>query len=183
MSGKGNKGRRGSNGSAGVGKICFIAASGMRTMWGVSNRLDDTEYPKVLIGTTDLPNHHVDGVNYVGGAQYGYEYSDPTVDSGSVSVYEPITDTKLINEFETHFGVSRNEPGLSLVIPAVSDEITPTSIMDAVLREYFWAIIRNKLIVEVTHEDGTITILKPETLAAHLASYMFKIKTSRKKLN
>ena len=40
--------------------------------------------------------------------------------------------------------------GLSLVIPAVSDEITPTSIMDAVLREYFWAIIRNKLIVEVT---------------------------------
>ena len=28
---------------------------------------------------------------------------------GSVTVYEPITDTKLINEFETHFGVNRNE--------------------------------------------------------------------------
>ena len=55
--------------------------------------------------------------------------------------------------------------------------------MDAVLREYFWAIIRNKLIVEVTHEDGTITILKPETLAAHLASYSVQDKNFAKKLN
>ena len=52
---------------------------------GFSNGLDD-EYPKVLIGTTDLPNHHVDGVNYVGGAQYGYEYRDPTVDRLSYSL-------------------------------------------------------------------------------------------------
>jgi hypothetical protein len=172
-SGKGNKGRGGSNGSAGVGKICFIAASGMRTMWGVSNRLDDTQFPKVLIGTTDLPNHHVDGISYIGGAQYGQSFTDPTseINSGSDPSYEPIIDTKDINEFEKQFGINRNEPGLSIVIPAVTEEITPSSIIAAVLREYFWAIINQNLVVEVTHEDGTVTALRSETLAEQLKVY------------
>ena len=66
---------------------------------------------------------------------------------------KPIIDTKEINEFEKQFGIDRNEP-LSVVIPAVTAEITPVSLIAAVLREYFWAIVNQKLIVEVTHEDG-----------------------------
>ena len=70
-SGKGNKGTGGTNGSAGVGKICFIAASGIKTMFAVSKRLGDEIYPKVLLGTTILPSHDINGVSYRGSGQFG----------------------------------------------------------------------------------------------------------------
>ena len=164
-SGNGNKGKRGSNGSAGVGKICFIAASGMRTMWGISKRLNDEVYPKVLIGTTDLPVHHVDGVSFKGGAQYGVEFENPETNNTS---FEPITDVKEIREFESCFGTDRDEPGLSVIIPAVSEEITTETIASAVLKQYFWAIINQKLVVEIISENGDVTVLNPETLAHNL---------------
>jgi hypothetical protein len=166
-SGKGNKGTGGSNGSAGVGKICFIAASQMRTMWAVSKRLNDDETPKVLIGTTDLPYHHVGDVSYKGGAQFGTEFTNPETDQIS---FEPITNEDKIEEFENSFGVVRNDPGLSVIVPAVVDEITSETIKAAVLKQYFWAIINRKLIVEITADDGEISTLDPSTITEHLIS-------------
>ena len=165
-SGKGNKGKGGSNGSAGVGKICFIAASKMRTMWAVSKRLNDSNIPKILIGTTNLPHHHVGGVSYIGDAQYGVEYENPET---GVLAYDPITDIKVIERFETSFDVDRREPGLSVIVPAVTDEITIASLKAAVLKQYFWAIINQNLVVEFSEEDGTTTILEPNTISDHLA--------------
>lgn len=164
-SGKGNKGRKGSNGSAGVGKICFISASGMRTMWGLSKRLNDEVYPKILIGTTDLPVHHVDAVSYKGGAQYGVEFQNPETNQTSL---QPITDDDEICKFESCFGADRVEPGLSVIIPAVSEEITPKTLVSAVLKQYFWAIINEKLVVEIVSENGEISVLEPSSLAHHL---------------
>ena len=166
-SGKGNKGTGGSNGSAGVGKICFISASSMRTMWAVSKRLNDDLNPKVLIGTTDLPYHHVGDISYKGGAQYGTEFNNPETDQVT---FEPITNEERIIAFEQSFGVARNDPGLSVIVPAVVDEITPETIKSAVLKQYFWAIINEKLIVEVINDEGEISTLDQATIKEQIVS-------------
>ena len=159
-SGHGNKGK-GTLGNAGVGKITFTAASGMRTMWAVSKRLNEKLEPKVLLGYTDLPYHHVKGQSYLGYARYGIEEELPSGEK----VLNPIVEQQSIDLFESAFGIDRNVPGLSIIIPAISDEFSPPAIILAILEHYFWAIINKKLIVDVVSDEGATTTLD----AAHIA--------------
>lgn len=159
-SGHGNKGK-GTLGNAGVGKITFTAASEMRTMWAVSNRLNDDIDPTILIGYTDLPYHHVNGQSYLGYARYGIEEGTP---SGGKAL-NPIIAPQKINIFKEMFSLSRDEPGLSIIIPAISQEFTQQAIIEAVLEHYFWAIINKKLVVEVVGDDGDTVVLEPNTIA------------------
>jgi len=166
MSGIGTKGK-GTLGNAGVGKIVFTAASEMRTMWAVSNRLNEKFDPTVLIGYTDLPYHHVNGQSYLGYARYGLEEDLP---SGKKAL-NPIVEQQQINEFIDVFSLTRNEPGLSLIIPAVSQEFTQSAIVEAILEHYFLAIINKKLVVEVVADDGVVEVLEPSTLASALQKH------------
>ena len=118
-SGKGNKGTGGTNGSAGIGKICFIIASTINTMYAVSRRLGDETYPKVLLGTTILPSHHINGVSYRGSGQFGTEVMNP--ETGQ-ETFEPIIDSKYIGEFESCFDITRDN--LQVLSYCVSEEVT-----------------------------------------------------------
>ena len=164
-SGHGNKGK-GTLGNAGVGKVTFTAASEMRTMWAMSNRLDDEIDRMVLIGYTDLPYHHVDGQSYLGYARYGVEEYLPHNDK---KVLSPITDSKTIQLFEETFGIERKEPGTSIVIPAISTEFNQKNIIDAVMEHYFWAIINKTLVVEIVSDDGSLILLEHATVTTLMA--------------
>lgn len=165
-SGHGKKGKGGTLGNAGVGKIAFTAASAMRTMWAISTRLNDDLDPKILLGYTDLPYHHVEGQSYLGYARYGVEEQRP--DTLEKCRY-PITQEIAISRFENAFGITRNEPGLSLIIPAVSEDFTSQSLVATILEHYFWAIINKKLIVEVIDEAGETLTLDPDHIGTAMS--------------
>jgi len=162
--GFGNKGTKGSNGSAGIGKICFIAASKMSTMWGLSKRVDE-KIPKILLGNIAGPYHHVKKQSYLGYARYADVYIDPETEKQKV---DPITNESQIKKFEDCFDAKREETGLTVIVPAITDDFSSEAILHAVMKDYFWAIINNKLEVQIFDENGDQRTLSSENLDSQL---------------
>ena len=162
--GFGNKGTKGSNGSAGIGKICFIAASKMSTMWGLSKRVDE-KIPKILLGNIAGPYHHVKKQSYLGYARYADVYIDPETEKQKV---DPITNEGQIKKFEDCFDAKREETGLTVIVPAITDDFSSEAILHAVMKDYFWAIINNKLEVQIFDENGDRRTLSSENLDSQL---------------
>ena len=150
-------------GSKGVGKVTFLAASHARAVFGLTCRHDDAR--TLLFGTAVLHTHRHDGIHYDGDAWFGRADADCA---------RPIEDTDTIDNFRDDFNLARQfgEPGFSIVIPWLDineeDGVTSDRLIDAVLRDHAWPILQNKLVVEVVAPDGATTTID----AAHFLSVL-----------
>lgn len=144
--GRSNKGEI-DRGRWGLGKAVFTVASRIRTIFGITRRVDDQR--ALLLGQSVLKTHVLSG-----------ERIDPY---GFFARFEkrnglplPIEDPILLDRFADDFGVHRIEPGLSIVVPYFrDDELSLERITTSVVQQYFYPILRGDLIVDVV--DGVRT--------------------------
>lgn len=142
-------------GSKGVGKVTFMAASTARALFGLTYRSDD--FRTLLFGTAVLQTHRLDGVDYDGDAWFGrlneQHVAQPIEGLANEHVHA------FVNDF--HLAREPSESGFSIVVPWLDDDeetgVTPDRVIDAVLREHAWPILNNRLAVEVVRDDGSTT--------------------------
>jgi hypothetical protein len=105
----------------------------------------------LLMGQTTVRYHVVADKKYAPDVMFGVPTSDDFV--------LPVTDPSVINEFCNDFRLQRNrEPGLSVVVPYAHDDITPDAIAKAVAHEYFFPILKSKLIVKIESQERSLTL-------------------------
>lgn len=139
----------------GLGKTVFPASSRINTFWGLTVRKSDQR--KMLMGQSILRihNRNDDMKTECGYRPYGVfgNYKDDTYFAG------PVESETRITEFESLFRLERKEkPGLSLVIPFCSEEITIDHLAYSVIEQYFYPILEGRLEVEVSFEDEAIQL-------------------------
>ena len=131
----------------GLGKAVFTVSSRIRAIFGLTRRFDDGR--SLLLGQAVLKTH-------VLGAQRIYPYGFFARFEKRSGLPLPIDDPMLLERFADDFGVSRAEPGLSIVVPYYrDDELSLERIVTSVVQQYFYPILRGDLVVEVA--DGTRT--------------------------
>jgi len=151
-------------GSWGVGKFTFPMASQINSLFALTIRQDQSEPGGVgplLVGQCFLNNHQIDGVVY---PPHGW-WSD-RVGSGVETFPVPFTgNNEHLASFAADFGLARtSEPGLSVVVPHVHDEMSRQSILKSVLRNYSASILLGQLQVTVNEVGGESTLLTAENL-------------------
>jgi hypothetical protein len=129
------------NGSHGVGKAAFAAASELRAFFALTVREEDAPTAHLMGHAALAREHDVSGKSYV---PYGYfTPSPPGTEQRSCD------DAGIIARFSAATGlVRRNEPGLSIVIPAISDEIRSDELAKIISSHFFLPILEGKLVVE-----------------------------------
>lgn len=139
----------------GIGKYVFPRSSKVNSFFGLTVRKDDGR--KMLMGQAVLKTHACNGNHYKPDGGFGQLDGDLLL---------PIEDSQLIDQFCSTFSISRrNEPGLSIVVPWLDAEITRESLLEAVIRGYFFPILEGKLTVTVETPDNAIEI-NESTIAA-----------------
>jgi hypothetical protein len=141
--GRSNKGEI-DRGRWGLGKAVFTVASRIRTVFGITRRVDDDR--SLLLGQSVLKTHVLNGARI-------YPY-------GFFARYErrnglplPIEDPMLLERFADDFRVTRRDPGLSIIVPYYrDDELSLDRIVASVVQQYFYPILRGDLVVDVV--DG-----------------------------
>ncbi len=151
-SGKGELDR----GRWGLGKAVFSVSSRIRTMFGLTLRADDGL--RLLVGQSVLRTHILGGRRR---APYGFFASVGRDDfPGAVDAAAPI------DRFIADFGLSRTEPGLSIVVPFHrEDDLKFEHIIGSVIRQYFYPITRGDLVVTV-EENGIVETISSRTIDA-----------------
>jgi hypothetical protein len=142
--GKGEEDR----GRWGVGKYVFPRSSRANSFFGFTVR--NTDGKRLLMGQAVLKTHCCDGTYFKPDGIFGQL-------DGQLPL--PLDDKKLIDRFRSAFSISRDlEPGLSIVIPWIDPEITKETLLDAVIRGYFFPILEGKLVVTVEADDEVLEI-------------------------
>lgn len=149
ISGKGD----GARGRHGVGRLVFMFASRARAMFGLTIRAVEGSARQLLMGTAVLRNHRVEGVPYLPDGWFGVS------DDSQPGLVLPVSDPNVIERFREDFGLTRTtEPGLSIVVPWLSDEVDFNGAVDAVLSEYFYPVLSRRLSVEVIMGDRRVLV-------------------------
>lgn len=137
LSHKGGK----SGGRWGLGKLVYSSSSMLNSFFGLTVREGDST-PKVM-GQTVLAYH-----TYQGNRFPAHTFFAKKVQPGNIAA--PIDDNQFTDEFVTQFGLTRNlEPGLSIVIPFPSREITADAMIQAGIENYFYPILTGQLILDI----------------------------------
>lgn len=141
----------------GLGKTVFPASSRINTFWGLTVRKSDQR--KMLMGQSILRIHNRDDhkKEICGYRPYGMfgNYKDQTYFA------VPVEDAGETSKFEMLFRLERiNQPGLSLVIPFCSEEITINHLAYSVIEQYFYPVLEGRLEVEILEEDSLIHLEK-----------------------
>ncbi len=138
-SGKGEKDR----GRWGIGKYVFPRSSRINAFFALTVRNDDAK--RFLMGQAVMKSHAVGSHYYTPDGDYGEESTDGLV--------VPTSNAGILNRFCRDFSISRtNEPGLSVVIPWVYEEITRETLLQAVIKGYFFPILCGGLVVVISKE-------------------------------
>lgn len=146
-SGKENEAR----GRWGVGKFVFPMSSEAHAIWGLTIR--ETDSTPLLMGRAVLRTHDCDNRSWHPDGHWGERRNPDT------NLTSPVRDPQLIARFRTTFGLERTtEPGLSVVIPWVIEDITTDAIKEAVIAEYFLPLLRDELVVHLTTDGVQETI-------------------------
>jgi hypothetical protein len=147
----------GSRGRHGVGRLVFMFASRIRSIFGLTRRGDGDE---LLMGTSVLRNHWLNQKPFLPDGWFGIRSAeDPRLTLPVQS------DSGFLAEFKTDFGISRGDQnGLSVVVPWLNDDVTVPEIVKAVLIGYFHPILRRKLTVEVVDETGSLLVINADTI-------------------
>lgn len=84
----------------------------------------------------------------------------------------PVENDPLLDAFAGDFRLTRvNEAGLSVVVPYVDQTITPESVVEAIVRGYFYPILRGELVVEVAADGwGQPLLIDASTLSNVVSS-------------
>jgi hypothetical protein len=150
-----------SRGRHGVGRLVFMFASRVRSMFGFTRRRDIGDSSSLLMGTAVLRNHRLQGRPYLPDAWFGI------ADSRNSNLTLPIEDSGFIDEFCQGFGLARREEtGLSVVVPWLDTEVTAQAVTEAVLSGYFHPVLSGKLVVEIASEEGREQSISAETIDA-----------------
>ncbi len=153
----------------GLGKTVFPASSQIHAFWGLTVRKSDSR--KMLMGQCILRHHNRedDKKEESGFKPYGMFGNYKGTDCFAL----PVEELSILNNFETNFNLQRgNQPGLSLIIPFVTEEITIDHLAYSVIEQYFYPILEGRLEIEITEEDNSI-LLNKDSLLNSLASINF----------
>ena len=141
----------------GLGKAVFTVSSRIRTIFGLTRRADDDR--TLLLGQSVLKTHVLEGERV-----YPYGFFAKFEKRNGLPL--PIEDPILLDRFADDFGVNRVEPGLSIVVPYFrDDELSMPRVMESVVRQYFYPILRGDLVVEVV-EGAQVRRIAADTLDA-----------------
>lgn len=169
----------------GLGKLVFSSASRARVFLGLTIRNDDAE--PLLMGQAVLTHHKMpDGSRLDSHAFYAVRGK-----LRDEMFQVPERSPREIQLFKALFGLARaDEPGLSIVVPALYDNIISLErIAQGVLRNYFFPILFGRLEVQVGKtiiNDASFADLAGELDAdrfagGYLASFIQSMKDSRDK--
>lgn len=154
-SGKANESR----GRWGVGKFVFPMSSRAHAILALTIP-DDSRSP-MLMGRIVLRTHETEDAQWHPDGHWGERLSPES------KLVTPSRDPELLARFRAAFDVTRvNEPGLSVVVPWLIDEITTDAIRDAVLGEYFLPLLRGELEIELV-ENGSTEIIDGEAVRSY----------------
>ncbi|MBX3448933.1 MAG: hypothetical protein KF777_05195 [Planctomycetaceae bacterium] len=132
-------------GSRGVGKIVLLLASRARAFFAYTNRVDDPAGKPLLVGKSLLKFRQVGGVLYDSACYFVESWDDG-------KPREPVASKAELARFREDFTLSRsNESGLSVVIPYLDPSITLKDLRRSVVEEYHFAILNEKLVVELSN--------------------------------
>lgn len=130
----------------GVGKQVFPKASRAKCVFGYTIRNDDR--CPLLMAQAILRAHYVGTRCYQDG-WFGIK------DEGKGVL--PVEDREIQKRFCNIFRlVRKDEPGLSLIVPFLHDEIVAEEVIAAVLRGYFFPILTDELQVTVKSDNDTM---------------------------
>lgn len=135
---------RGAGGSHGVGKTTLTRVTEMSTFFAVTKRSDDLR--RFLIGFSNLPYHRMSSNVYVGYGRYGLVSGD---------TFNPIENASNIDGFLSDFSLSRDQSGLTLLIPGIPSDVNYLSILTSSILEFYWPIIRGHLQIEIGDETAS----------------------------
>lgn len=159
VEGEGSKGD-GKRGKWGVGKIVFPRMSAAKSFFAFTNR--SAEYApdgrkSICIGQSILKFHTYKNERVQPDGWFG-TYSD--------DVFKPLDD-ETTKDFAKFWGLTRSdETGLSIVVPFVNESVTQNEIRDAIVRQYFVAILEGTLICEVNSAEDTLLLDKEGLILA-----------------
>ena len=151
----------GARGRHGVGRLVFMFASRIRSIFALTRRRNDEGASELIMGTSVLRNHWAGQKPYLPDGWFGIQdRSDPRL-------VVPIQDhTEFAAQFRSDFSLSReNERGLSVVVPWLSEDVTYDEIAKAVVAGYYYPILQDKLIVELEGEDAQRELIDRHSLA------------------
>lgn len=154
-----NVGRSGKSddklGRWGLGKTVFPASSQINTFWGLTVRKNDGR--KLLMGQSILRIHNLEGSEKTECGYRPYGMFGDYKDAGYFAV--PVEQKQQTDAFEQLFRLERkDQSGLSLIIPFVTDEITIDYLAYSVIEQYFYPILAGKLEVLLELEDEKIIL-------------------------
>lgn len=141
----------------GVGKTVFPRTSRLNLFFSFTVRQDDQR--RLLMGRAVLRSHSIGNEHFAPDGFFGRcDERFPL----------PVDDDRLIEQFRQDFRLQReNETGLSVVVPYCDDEVTSTGLIEAVIRQYYYAILAGNLQVTVASPDRDVT-LTHETLLSEI---------------
>jgi hypothetical protein len=149
----------GRGGSWGVGKYVFPRSSRANAILALTVRSDDGR--QLVMGSITLKPRRVGDTPFTPDGWFGLH-------AGAEEPIAPSDSRELADRLTRDFQLARRgEPGLSIVVPWLDREFTFVSILDAVVRGWFLAILGNRLEVELATPDQEIT-LNATTLPSHL---------------
>ncbi len=145
----------------GVGKQAFLRSSRINTVFGLTVRSDDRK--KLLMGMAVLKSHDLNDTRYAPDGWLGR----PT-ENGDDGLVLPVEAPCFIDQFTKAFDIQRgDDPGLTIVVPWYDLDLTDKNLVRAVLRGYFWPILRGQL--EVIIEARSIeTLLDANSLESEI---------------
>ncbi|MGB0414356.1 MAG: hypothetical protein ACPGJU_07895 [Coraliomargarita sp.] len=134
----------------GLGKYVFPGSSRGRALICLTLPKDSNQL--LLMGQAVLRYHKLDGVHYSPDANWAVQNPD--------GADLPNMDSEWINTFKNDFGITRtNETGLSIAIPWYDAEaVTCPAMIRAVIKDYFWPIIHEQLVVSIKNGNEEIVI-------------------------
>ena len=125
----------------GLGKTVFQAASRINSFFGLTIRRNDPR--KLVLGQSVLKIHWCDGTRHSPYGFYGLFEGDFAL---------PTEGKDFIEQYSRDFRLQRKvETGLSVIIPFPDNEISPSGIVQAAVKQYFFPILSGDLVVKVVH--------------------------------
>lgn len=141
-------------GKWGVGKHTFWSASQVNTVFGFT--VKEGEVEMLCLGKTILKSHAIGGSN-------DKDYQDGYYGIMDDGLVLPIRGDDALKLAEM-FGLKRTtEPGLSLIVPWMDNEIKPEDIQKSVVEDYFYPILAGRL--EVSLMSGIVNASNIESYA------------------
>lgn len=132
----------GDGGRWGLGKLVFSSSSRIRTFFGLTIRHDDPQRTPLLMGQTLIGTHEINGETFDGVLYFS--------DIGPTKLRTPSQDPRDIALITSTASLHRkNEPGLSIVVPFVREDLTEELILRHVTQNYFFPILTSRLVVDV----------------------------------